>query len=117
MRDLLHQYAVELAAVVGSLLGLRYVEDLSRATAAAGLATGILCAYFGTPIVMYLVSPPAAIAASAAGLTGLLLGFSGFALLAAWIKTLRKSGDAASESIPEAIRRWVGKLGGKDGSS
>ena len=117
MRDLLHQYAVELAAVVGSLLGLRYVEDLSRASAVAALTSGIACAYFATPLVVYFVQPPARIEASVAGLTGLLLGFTGFALLAAAIKVVRKSGDAASESIPDLIKRWLGGKGGKDGTA
>ncbi len=117
MKALLQQYSVELAAVVGSLLGLRYVENLSRATAAASVASGLACAYFITPIALYFFPPPDKIAASVAGLCGLLLGFGGFALLAAFFVLLRRSGDAASESVPELIKRWLGGKGSKDGSS
>jgi hypothetical protein len=114
MVDILHQYAVELFSIVGSLLGLRYVEDLSRSSAAASLVSGISCAYFGTPLVVYFVQPPQRVESSVAGLAGLLLGFTGFALLAALAKLVRKSGDAASESVPDMIRRWTGKAGGKE---
>ena len=113
MRGLFHQYAVELAAVVGSLLGLRYVEDLSRTSATAALTSGFACAYFGAPLVVYFIQPPARVEASVAGLAGLLLGFTGFALLAAALKVVRNSGDAAAEGVPALIRRWLGKGGDK----
>lgn len=111
MRELLHQYIGELMGLVGALIGLKHIENLSRLTALISVSSGVALTYLCTPIAIYYLNPPEKIAYSIAGLIGFVFGFGGFALLAALFLTIRKSGDALSDAVPDVIRRWLGRKG------